>query len=99
VPRLYVLLQAASLAADSKAHQQEQQRLRAVLAAYEELRKVRMQELELNTTASEEEVALVFDFLEKMACQLNEAEVKLTALLQELHEQTRAAQEVLAAEQ
>jgi hypothetical protein len=70
-----------------------------VLAACDELRKVRMQELELNTTASEEEVALVFDFLVKMACQLNEAEVQLTALLQDLHAQTRAAQEMLAAEQ
>lgn len=93
------LLQAASLAADSAAQQQEQQRLRAVLDAYEQLRLVRSQELALNTTAAEEEVALVFDFLEKMACQMSEAESELTALLQELHAQTHAAQDMLATEQ
>ncbi|WIA34370.1 hypothetical protein OEZ86_012706 [Tetradesmus obliquus] len=90
---------AASLAADSAAQQQEQQRLRAVLDAYEQLRLVRSQELALNTTAAEEEVALVFDFLEKMACQMSEAESELTALLQELHAQTHAAQDMLATEQ
>jgi hypothetical protein len=70
-----------------------------VLDTYEELRLVRTRELELNSTASEEEVGLVFDFLEKMACQLNEAEQQLTALLQELHAQTHAAQDMLEAEE
>jgi hypothetical protein len=85
-------LQAASLAADSQDQQQDQRRLQAVLAAYEELRQVRTKELELNTTASEEEVALVFQFLEKLACQMSEAEQQLTVLLRELQEQTQAAQ-------
>jgi hypothetical protein len=73
--------------------------LQAVLAAYEELRHIRTRELELNTTACEEEVALVFEFLEKMAWQLSEAEVQLTALLRELQEQTQAAQDMAAIEQ
>jgi hypothetical protein len=73
--------------------------LQAVLAAYEELRHVRTQELELNTTASEEEVALVFELLEKVAWQLTEAEVQLTVLLRELQDQTQAAQKLCAAGQ
>jgi hypothetical protein len=91
--------QAASLAADNQAQQQDQHRLQAVLAAYEELRQVRTQELELNATASEQEVALVFEFLEKMAWQLTEAELQLTALLRELQEQTQAAQKLHVVEQ
>jgi hypothetical protein len=86
-----------SSAADEAAQQQANQQLRAAIAAYEQLRKERSEELRLFTQACEEEAAMVFDFLTKLSWQLAQSERHLTGLLQELREHTAVAQGTAAA--
>ncbi|KAF8061292.1 iunH [Scenedesmus sp. PABB004] len=85
-------------ARDARPPPGDAEELAAAVAAYEALRPVRAAELELLSRAADEEAALALEFLDKLAAQMGQAERHLSALLQELRDQTATAQELLAAE-
>lgn len=70
----------------------QEERLRCAIAAYEQLSAIRAEELSLLCVCSDEEVQVVYDFLDKMAAQLTDSQKTLTRLLRDLEHQAELVQ-------